>query len=495
MSQKNKVLMPKIKNRENHINYKTIVLLLGLTASFIITACQPKAVIEPTPTPSTVPTSTATLSPTSTPIPTPTTNPNFLVDPAQLSGITIHFSHAWPGETFWNLGQVVSEFNETNLWGIQVYVEAYSNQEQLLNRTLEDIQNFRSPDIITAPLDQLIEIQRQTNGIVDLNEYIEDKNWGLIGSEIADFNQAFLQQDEIKGYRLGLPAERNSNVIFYNQSWAEELGFNKPPSTPQEFKEQACAAAQALNNDDLVDNNGTGGWITDTDPFTVLSWILSFDSDKHIQFNEITLDYKDPTIEQAFTFLREMYDEGCAWNSRLTTPYDYFANRNALFYTGSLDNMFTQQFTQNYQQSTDNWMVLPFPSVNSEPVMVTYGSSYAILASTPEEQLAAWIFMRWLLLPRNSTHLITNNGSLPITNSMSDLLSEDFFYQYPQWQNLLPAVQYARSGPKSSFWYIEKEIISDASWQLFQPETTAESITEVIKLLEQTIEEITDYLK
>ncbi len=52
---------------------------------------------------------------------------------------------------------------------------------------------------------------------------------------------------------------QSAQVMFYNNTWASELGFDAAPQTADEFKEQACAAAAANDADDTPDNDGTGG--------------------------------------------------------------------------------------------------------------------------------------------------------------------------------------------------------------------------------------------
>ena len=43
--------------------------------------------------------------------------------------------------------------------------------------------------------------------------------------------------------RLGFPPNRSMEVLYYNEDWLAELGYDGPPTTPEEFKEMACAAA------------------------------------------------------------------------------------------------------------------------------------------------------------------------------------------------------------------------------------------------------------
>ena len=56
-------------------------------------------------------------------------------------------------------------------------------------------------------------------------------------------------------------------VVFYDQTWLEELGFEGAPSSPEEFKEMACAAADSKGD-------GTGGYIIRDDASAVAAWTL-----------------------------------------------------------------------------------------------------------------------------------------------------------------------------------------------------------------------------
>ena len=89
--------------------------------------------------------------------------------------------------------------------------------------------------------------------------------------------EIFLTQDNVGGRQLGLPAQRSARFIFYNQTWARELGFPDPPTNTEEFRQQACAANASFLNDSDPKNDGYGGWIVDTNWQTTYSWFLAFD--------------------------------------------------------------------------------------------------------------------------------------------------------------------------------------------------------------------------
>jgi len=111
---------------------------------------------------------------------------------------------------------------------------------------------------------------------VDLNLYLNDPTWGLGKDTIADIPPIFFAQDNVDGNQLGLPAQRSARFLFYNETWAHELGFDTPPTTADEFRQQACAANASYRNDSDPQNDGYGGWIVDTHWQTTYSWLLAF---------------------------------------------------------------------------------------------------------------------------------------------------------------------------------------------------------------------------
>ena len=181
----------------------------------------------------------------------------------------------------------------------------------------------------------LLTWQAQSQIVFPLDELIHDPEWGLTSQETADIFNVFWNE-ESDGQRWGIPAERNAQVLFYNVSWAQALGFQHPPANTAEFKAQACAAMKANVADDNPDNNGTGGWILSTDPLALESWRLAFGGDPLPTQEGQPYNFNTPAAVSAYTFLKSMVDENCAWTARNPAPYPYFAQRQALFYSGSL---------------------------------------------------------------------------------------------------------------------------------------------------------------
>ena len=90
-----------------------------------------------------------------------------------------------------------------------------------------------------------------------------------------------------------------------------------------------------------------------------------------------------------------------------------FAARQALFSTAPLEELSELGRAMATAENPDDWTVLGFPGTDQIGMMV-YGSSFVILKSTPEEQLASWLFLRWMLDPEQQKEWVEVTGLFPL---------------------------------------------------------------------------------
>ena len=189
----------------------------------------------PRPTRTPTPTVEITIEPSATPVSEGVTG-------ADLAGVTVKFWHPWTEDTEYALLTLINEFNAENPFGI--VVTGFSQGSDMYNNVRAAIGSNNLPHITVGYNNQIQSWDNLSNGkIVDANQYVDDPEWGLTPATQADFYPAIWTQDTNTNKRLGLPVYRSGIVIFYNQTWAQELGFEAPPQTLAELQEQACAAA------------------------------------------------------------------------------------------------------------------------------------------------------------------------------------------------------------------------------------------------------------
>jgi ABC-type glycerol-3-phosphate transport system substrate-binding protein len=275
--------------------------------------------------------------------------------------------------------------------------------------------------------------------------------------------------------------------MFYNTTWANELGFSAPPTSPAEFKEQACASAEANNSDDNPDNDGTGGWFVNTGASTVAGWVFAFGGE--IEVPGEGYQFNTPEMAAALEFLQDLYASGCAWAPENRYPNPEFATRQGLFFTSSIAGLPFQASAFEDAGSDDEWTVVPFPSTSGDPVIDVYGPSFAMITATPKEQLATWIFMKWFTESANQASWIEVSGYYPTRASTLDFL-DDYIAANPQWAASRDLLAYGKFEPRFESWSSVRGAVQDTVAQLFQEDFDPATIGALLEALDAEAAEL-----
>jgi len=284
-------------------------LALLLLGALLLPACAAASSPTPAPTatPRPTPTGTATASPT--PSATPTQTPPLQIDPAALRGLSVQVWDAFSGPAASAFASQAEAFNTSNAWGILINRTDYGDYPSLYAAVNEALKSGDGPDMVITLPEQVLAWDA-AGAVADLNPYVGDPLWGLNGNAIADIPGAFRSQQVVDGRRLALPAQRSTRLLFYNKSWAHELGFSLPPANADEFRQQACAANASFRKDSSPQNDGYGGWVVDPGWQTTLSWMLAFGGgvteDGGYRFR------RDQNLA-ALQYIKKLYDDHCAW--------------------------------------------------------------------------------------------------------------------------------------------------------------------------------------
>jgi multiple sugar transport system substrate-binding protein len=446
--------------------------------ALVVSACQPV-----TPGNGSTATPKATKSTTKAAV-APTSLPSIDIKPEALKGVTVEVWNAWYGAEAALFQSQIDKFNGTNQWGIAVRAVSQGNYVELFDSLSSAIQNGETPDLVVALPEQTLTWAAQDQ-VADLTPYVFDANFGLSQNERGDFPSVILAQDQVNGKWLGMPAERSARFLLYNQSWARELGFSAPPTTSADFRKQACAGNQTFKSDSNLQNDGYGGWIVDTDSYSVLSWLLAFGGGV---VNGDKFQFASDPNQQALEFLKGLYDDNCAWVSTESSTYDQFAQREAIFTTASLGELpeVTKAFSR--ASNSDQWTVLPFPGDQGQG-LVLYGPSYSLLKSTPEKQLAAWLFVRWLLSSDNQSDWVKSSGLLPLRVSEIPKLS-DYKASHPQWAAAVALLPDGQIQPQLAGWRKVRPMLGDAVNSLFRVNLPVTQIPGLLKQMDTTASDL-----
>ena len=465
----------------------TTTIILSLILVLILSACQPKNPDAVQPSATVTIQKTATRTPTKIPTTTPTNTPTptWLVPISDLEEVEITFVHPRTAALATTIDKLVDTFNQTNEYGLFVTVKKPGSSQQVFQQSEAAIRNDEGPNVVVAPIEELAYWHKMGN-LITLDGYLNDIQYGLNTDLIDDFIPLFWEQDVLDEQRLGIPISRNADFLVQNISWAKEQGINIAAKTPQLFRNQTCQARDELLNDNDWRNNGMGGWVVKLNEYTILNWLNAF---QLVDFPTSETPYKfdQPATLDGFTFLREIFDEDCAWNARNPSHYEYFANRQALYISADVYDLEPLRKTFALLESEDQWQVTPYPQMQAKPVLITHGDSMGILKSDPAQELASWLFIRWLSMPEQQIQLAKVNPGLPVSQNILDQISSD---RSEQWNQVIALLDDAQPAPRTAEWRVARFVLQDAAYQIYLSNITPVQYPQIIALLDSIIADL-----
>ena len=425
---------------------------------------------------------------TSTPpaIPTPTVPLEMQVDLSELRGSKVVLWEPFVGELGSLFQQMARDFNSKNEWGIQAEVVMQSS-DSALAELINQPEAENLPQVVLAPSAQL-NAWLLAKRLTALDAYISYPSTRLEQPPAEEFNQVFWQQDQIGEQQAGLPFLRSAYGLLYNKTWAGELGFSSAPASLAQFREQACEAAKANNRSEFLEQRGTGGWLVDTSPVVTLNWMTAFGADGVPADEGGVYQFDQEKAGSALSFLRKMQEDGCLWVGKSPTPQQYFAQRYALFISGSQQDLIPLAKVMAGFENQDEWMLLGYPSSSGGPFVSADGYSLGLVAGDPKQQMAGWLFMRWLSQPENQARLGFLYPSLPVSSAWQ-AQAADYRANFP-WTLILP-LEKGRIEPLPSLpsWLVAQRPLEDAGWQLYNL-ASDEQLPTILPQLDALIKEL-----
>lgn len=448
-------------------------LLYPLLALLLAACGSPAASATPVPSPTATSAGPAAL-PTRTPTP-PASAPPVPLEPADLEGVQVRFLHVWTGPRGEWIAAAVARFNSENSYGVTVTAET---AQDLDAQVRADLQAGDPPDLVVGFNYHLA----GWDDLADLTPYIQDSTWGLSAEARADFFPAFWAEASRGDEQLGLPFYRTAEVLFYNKTWAAELGFDQAPATPEELRSRLCAAQAAQRSDSDVGNDATGGLLLGFQPGPLSAWMFAFGGGIGPTGEDEGYRLDRPENLAAFSFLKGLLDDSCAWVPEADYPHAEFAARLGLALPSTLAGAAAQQAAMDAAGSTDAWVILPYPTESGGQPALVSGPNFAVFDTTPARRLAAWEFARWMTSPENLSSWTELTGYFPVRESV--LASAPEYIKEADWIALGVSYPPIRSWPQVQW------AVSDVARVLFAPLFGAEEIPGLARELDLLAEEI-----
>jgi ABC-type glycerol-3-phosphate transport system substrate-binding protein len=223
---------------------------------------------------------------------------------------------------------------------------------------------------------------------------------------------------------------------------------------------------------------------------TPLSWLIAFGGGVQ---EEDGYRFLTPGNIAAFRFVKTLQQKNCAWVPSADLPAsDRFAARQALFATASLEDFPDQSRAFSAANNKDEWTVLAFPG-EEQNAFVVYGSSFILLESDDVTQLAAWLFIRWMLAPENQARWVQSTGLFPVRDSTMNSLA-DYSSSHPQWAQAVKLLPQGQMTPQLASWRRVRVMLQDGFRDMFDtirhPDLNEGHVPLLLKQMESTAEEL-----
>jgi len=391
-----------------------------------------------------------------------------------LSGVTIIFWHPW-GESSnpvvnEAMTALVNAFNANNEYGITV--ESY---DQGSHSDVEDAVNaaIQSGDLpnISVGYNTTLATWYDVGAAVDFDQFIYDPDYGLTADQLADLLPGALEAGiSAQGVQVGYPISSSANLMYYNNSFGQDLGFDAMPTNFAEFKEQICAATEYNATDDDPNNDGTGGLVLYASASNFMTFLQAFGGDV-INATGDGYDFATDVVKEMVLAVKDIYDSGCTFETD-SYPNPEFADRRALVTMSSTAGLPYQIAAFEDIASTDEWSFMAFPGATGDGAVTAYAQMLGILSSTPEKELASWLFIKYLTSPESQATWIEASQYYPTQGATSALLT-DFIAANPIWGTGIALGNVAAVEPPFTSWQSVRRAIGDAFPALLQAEDEA----------------------
>ena len=339
---------------------------------------------------------------------------------------------------------LIEDFNRTNQHGIRVRGEFAGRYSDIYNKMMVGLQGGELPEIVVAYQNQAV-VYDMGEGLVDLTPYMDSPKWGLSSSERVDYVQAFLAQDFINGKQICFPPNRSLEILYYNADWLRELGEEGPPATWEEFA-RLCRLAKSRPFQAALPVSRSMGYLFEAEASRLATLVFTRGGDfMNPERTAYTLD--TPEMLQALTMVQGLIREGAA--DLLSERYEdqtEFALGQVLFMIRSSSGLPFVASALADAPTRFEWDVAPPPRVGEDPVLNAYGASVSVCRSTPEKQLASWLFLKWFTSPEQQARWVRASNYFPVRRSTAAQLA-GYFEENPRYGKAYGFLDFGKTEP------------------------------------------------
>ena len=370
--------------------------------------------------------------------------------------------------------ELVEDFNSNNPYSIEVEARYAGHYPEIYNKMTS---GGSLPQLVVAYHNQAW-VYHQDGDVVDLIPYMDSPKWGIPESERAEYIEDLLKLDHAGGVQVALRPHFSTELLYYNADWLAELGYIKPPQNWKEFA-RLCRLARKQPFSRATHPERSVGLLLGEDASRVASMIFSRGGSLINSWHKAYL-FDNPPVKKSMKMLRELYQEDAIGIfSDLYVDRREFSAGRVLFMMRSSSNIPAVEDDVASGLGFD-WGAALVPYEEMTPVNNIYGAGWAVCESTPEQQLAAWLFIKWFIEADQQSRWAKGSNYFPIRRIGTPELASFL-------QAAFNTLKYGKTEPPIAGYEIVRRLMADATISIMKGADMDQTLANLESMANQTI--------
>ena len=340
--------------------------------------------------------------------------------------------------------------NDTNLTQVEIYKKAiedfqaaypnitvnlrlYTDYGRIYNDVITNIATDTTPNVCITYPDHIATYLTGADTVVPLDDLFSHPKYGLGGSEVKfdaptvdEIIPKFLEECAFGGHYYAVPYMRSTEACYVNKTFVEKLGYRLPEVLTWDFVwevSQAAAARDAEGNYLVNGQKVMLPFIYKSTDNMMIQMLRQLGAGYSTHSGDIEI-FNDSTRQILFTVSDNV--QAGAFNTFKLAGYPAnFLNAGQCIF--AVDSTAGATWMGSHAPLLDipeeqlvefETVVMPIPQFDTEhPTMISQGPSMCIFnKEDPQEVLASWLFMQFMLTNDVQIAYSQTEGYAPVTS-------------------------------------------------------------------------------
>lgn len=391
--------------------------------------------------------------------------------------VTVKFWHAMGGESGMTLKLMVERFEKENP-DIRIELVGMGNYDALSQKLMGALAAKEPPTI--AQMYENWTTQFLAGGeLVYLDSFVRGPD-GLSEEDLADVYPALLENNTWNGRLLTLPFNKSVPVYYYNVPMFEQAGYSAFPRTWPEFRQ----AVNRLMKRDAAGNPEVWGTAGGTDIW-IFGSMLFQKGGRFLDKEDGRAEFNGPLGVEALQFQVDMVLKDRVQNTDVgRTPMDDFLVGRIATLTGS-----STWRAPVVKDETFKVGMAPVP-VWDRPAAIVYGTNIGMFRrAKPEQQAAAWRFIKWFIALEQQVEWSLGTWYVPIhRRCLSDPRLQERLARTPGLEEAYGQMDCAVFEPRGLKWLAgRKALVEELEQAMLGAKTPKQALDDAVARYAQGI--------